>query len=101
MPEAAHEAVAADAALFWRVLRELHARLDGYMPKLTKLGGNEIDLHLLYTQVRGRGLIVTVGCMLQGRLSSWEDVRRSAQVCFVAAAHVCASPICSDPASSS
>lgn len=47
-----HEQVCDDPDLFQDTLRELYDALDIKVAKVMKLGGQELNLHLLYRRVR-------------------------------------------------
>lgn len=47
-----HEQVCDDPDLFQDTLRELYDALDIKVAKVMKLGGQELNLHLLYQRVR-------------------------------------------------
>jgi nitrate/nitrite-specific signal transduction histidine kinase len=49
---ATHDQVCADPELFHETLRELYDDLDIKVAKVMKLGGQELNLHLLYQRVR-------------------------------------------------
>ena len=49
---ATHAEVVADAALFNTTLNDLYAELGIKVQKVMKLGGQELNLHLLYQRVR-------------------------------------------------
>lgn len=49
---ATHAEVYGDPALFHETLRELFDALDIRVAKVMKLGGQELNLHLLYQRVR-------------------------------------------------
>lgn len=51
--QASHDAVVADRQLFMRTLRALHEAL-GTQFRIPMVSGRELDLHLLYKQVRCR-----------------------------------------------
>lgn len=49
---ATHADVIGDAALFHKTLNDLYAELGIKVQKVMKLGGQELNLHLLYQRVR-------------------------------------------------
>lgn len=51
--QASHQAVVADRQLFMRTLRQLHDQL-GTQFRIPMVSGRELDVHLLYKQVRTR-----------------------------------------------
>ena len=51
MAQATHAEVIADAALFQRTLQDLNRALGVKVSKLMRLGGQELNLHLLYQRV--------------------------------------------------
>lgn len=55
LARATHAEVCGDPTLFHDTLRELYDALDIRVAKVMKLGGQELNLHLLYQRVRVPG----------------------------------------------
>ncbi|CAI7796577.1 unnamed protein product [Closterium sp. NIES-54] len=58
-PLATHEAILGDRVLFLDLLAQFHNQMGGSL-RIPQMGGRELDLHLLYREVTGRGGLMQV-----------------------------------------
>lgn len=66
---ASHDEVSADPQLFHKTLNDLYSELGIKVSKFMKLGGQELNLHLLYKRVTSRG-----GSVQVIKEKQWRDV---------------------------